>query len=331
MKVVICDYKTDLARPLEYEEGLLKKELPDVEVVVYEYRDENKQEFIELMKDADAVINTYVDFDREILSQCKKLKVIALNAVGYNMVDVAAATEFGVMVCPAAEYCTAEVAEHTMALLFALCRALRKYVESIENHVWDYTLGGQVERISGKTMTIFGFGKIGKAVAQRAQAMGMKVQVVSGSLKPETAAELGVTLVDCDTALETSDILSNHQALNEKTAGYFDLEKFKRCKRQPIFLNTGRGGSVVEDDLVEALDRGYIRAAGLDVLASENVDFGSLKLLGRDNVIITPHVGFFSVQAARDLQDIACNTVTCALKGDYDGISKIVNRAELKL
>ena len=330
MKVVICDYKTDLSRNVEYEKELLRKAFPDVQIETYEYHDD-KKELISIVADADAVINTYIDFDREILSQCKKLKVIALNAVGYNMVDVAAATEYGVMVCPAAEYCTVEVAEHTMALLFALCRALRKYVTSIENHVWDYTIGGNVERISGKTMTIFGFGKIGKAVAQRAQAMGIQVQVVSGSLKPEAAEALGVKLVDCDTALETSDILSNHQALNEKTAGYFNLEKFARCKRRPIFINTGRGGSVVEDDLVKALDEGYISAAGLDVLASENVDFSQLKLLGRDNVIITPHVGFFSIQAARDLQDIACNTVICALKQEYDGISKIVNRAELKL
>lgn len=330
MKVVICDYKTDLARNVEYEKELLKKAFPEVQIETYEYHDD-KKELISVVADADAVINTYIDFDREILSQCKKLKVIALNAVGYNMVDVAAATEYGVMVCPAAEYCTVEVAEHTMALLLALCRALRKYITSVENHVWDYTIGGNVERISGKTMTIFGFGKIGKAVAQRAQAMGIKVQVVSSSLRPEAAEALGVKLVDCDTALETSDILSNHQALNGKTAGYFDLEKFARCRRRPIFINTGRGGSVVEDDLVEALDKGYISAAGLDVLSSENVDFSQLKLLGRDNVIITPHVGFFSVQAARDLQDIACNTVICALKQEYDGISKIVNRAELGL
>lgn len=330
MKVVICDYKTDLARNVEYEKELLKKAFPEVQIETYEYHDD-KKELISVVADADAVINTYIDFDREILSQCKKLKVIALNAVGYNMVDVAAATEYGVMVCPAAEYCTVEVAEHTMALLLALCRALRRYITSVENHVWDYTIGGNVERISGKTMTIFGFGKIGKAVAQRAQAMGIKVQVVSSSLRPEAAEALGVKLVDCDTALETSDILSNHQALNEKTAGYFNLEKFARCRRRPIFINTGRGGSVVEDDLVEALDKGYISAAGLDVLSSENVDFSQLKLLRRDNVIITPHVGFFSVQAARDLQDIACNTVICALKQEYDGISKIVNRAELGL
>ena len=330
MKIVICDYKTDLARDLDYEKALLKQALPDAQIEVYEYHND-KDELISVVADADAVINTYVDFDREVLSHCKRLKAIALNAVGYNMVDVDAASEYGTMVCPAAEYCTVEVAEHTMALIFALCRSLRKYVESVENHVWDYTIGGNVERISGKTLTIFGFGKIGKAVAVRAQAMGMRVQVVSGSLKPEAAGELGVELVDCDTALETSDIISNHQSLNAKTVGYFNMEKFARCKRRPIFINTGRGGSVVEDDLAEALDRGYLSAAGLDVLSSENVDFNQLKLLGRDNVIITPHVGFFSVQAAKDLQDISCNTVICALKKDYGGISQIVNRAALKL
>lgn len=330
MKIVICDYKTDLARDLEYERNRLKDALPRAEIVVYEYSD-NKAELIDVLSDADAVINTYVPFDREVLSQCKKLKVIALNAVGYNMVDVDAASEFGIMVCPASEYCTVEVAEHTLALIFALCRGLRKYIRSIEENVWDYTIGGNLERISGKTLTIFGFGKIGKAVAQRAQALGMNVQVVSHSLKQEKAKELGLKLVDCDTALATSDIISNHQALNAKTAGFFDLDKFSRCAKRPIFINTGRGGSVVQDDLVTALDEGLLCAAGLDVLDSEAPDLSTLKLLGRDNVIITPHVGFYSTQAARDLQDISCHTIICAMKEEYHCISSIVNRAVLKL
>ena len=330
MKIVICDYKTDLARDLTYEKKRLEDALPGVEIEVYEYKD-NKAELIDMLSDADAVINTYVTFDRDVLSRCKRLKAIALNAVGYNMVDVDAASEFGVMVCPASEYCTVEVAEHTMTLIFALCRGLRKYIHSIEDHVWDYTVGGNLERISGKTLTVFGFGKIGKAVAHRAQAMGMNVQIVSRSLKPEKAKELALKLVDCDTALATSDIISNHQELNAKTAGFFDLDKFSRCAKHPIFINTGRGGSVIQDDLVTALDEGMICAAGLDVLDSGSPDLSTLKLLGRDNVIITPHVGFYSIQAARDLQDISCHTIICAMKGNYDGISSIVNRAALKL
>lgn len=332
MKIVICDYAADLGRPYEYEIGLLKAALPDAKVVVYEYRDENKQEFIELMRDADAAINTYVTFDREILSQCGKLKYIALNAMGYNMVDVAAATEFGVMVCPVAEYCTEEVAEHTLALMLALCRGLRKYIKDIENHVWDYMGAGEIERISGKTITIFGFGRIGKAVALRCLALGLNVQVVSGSLKAEAAEALGLKLVDWQTALETSDILANHMSMNAKNANFFDLSKFERAAdRKPLFLNTGRGGTVVQDDLVKALDMGYLRGAGLDVLDSENPNFSTLKLLGRDNVIITPHAGFYSIQSARALQDIACATVISAMTGKYDEIGKIVNKKELNL
>ena len=325
MKIVICDYKADLGRDLDYEIGRLKKELPEAEICVYEYRDD-KEDLIRVLQGADAVINTYVQLDREILSRCGGLKCIALNAVGYNMVDLEAATEYGIMVCPASEYCTVEVAEHTLALIFALSRGLRAYIRQIEDHVWDYMGAGKLERISGRTLTIFGFGKIGKAVALRAQALGMRVQVVSQSLRPEKAEELGLRLVTWRQAMENSDILSNHMALKPENTGFFDLEKFRLCKRRPLFINTGRGGSVVEDDLARALDLGYLSGAGLDVLSSENVDFSKLKLLGRDNVIITPHAGFYSEQAARDLQDISCETVIGALTGEYGRISKIINQ-----
>lgn len=330
MKIVICDYKVDLDRDLDYELERLRKALPEAQVEVYEYRDD-KQDLIRTLQDADAVINTYVDLDREVLSQCHNLKCIALNAVGYNMVDVDAATEFGIPVCPAAEYCTIEVAEHTMALLLALSRGLRPFIRQVEGHVWDYKSAGTIERISGKTMTIFGFGKISRAVAQRAQAMGLNIQVVSHSLRPEDARRMGLTLVSWETAMETSDILSNHMALNQANRDFFNLEKFRRCRKKPLFLNTGRGGTVVEDDLVQALDEGCLSGAGLDVLVSENVDFEHLKLLGRDNVIITPHAGFYSEQAARDLQDISCSSVIFALNGQYDRVSKIVNYQQLSL
>lgn len=330
MKIVICDYKTDLGRDLQYELNRLNKELDHPEVVVYEYQDK-KAELISKLQDADAIINTYVQLDREILSQTKHLKCIALNAVGFNMVDLDAATEFGIPVCPAAEYCTDEVAEHTMALLFALCRGLGTYIHDVEKHIWDYTRAGALERITGKTISIFGFGKIGKAVAVRARAMGLRVLVVDLFLSEEEAAVYGAEKVDWQTALERADIISNHMALTADNAEYFNMEKFLCCKKRPIFLNTGRGGSVNEADLAEALDSGCLRAAGLDVLDSENPDLAHSPLVGRNNVIITPHVAFYSEQAARDLQDISCNSVVDCLQGKYDKVSKIVNREELHL
>ena len=120
--------------------------------------------------------------------------------------------------------------------------------------------------------------------------------------------------------------------MNAKNANFFDLAKFeKAAAKRPLFINTGRGGTVVQDDLVTALDKGYIRGAGLDVLDSEDPDLASLKLLGRDNVIVTPHAAFYSAQSAKALQDIACETTIAAMTGEYDKIGKIVNKAELKL
>ncbi len=330
MKIVICDYKTDLGRDLDYEIARLNQEIPNAEVIVYEYQD-NKEELIALLADADAVITTYVQLDREILSQAKGLKCIALNAVGYNMVDLEAATEFGIPVCPAAEYCTDEVAEHTISLLFALCRGLRTYIREIDHCVWDYTSAGALERISGKTMAIFGFGKIGRAVGARAKAMGLRILAVDLFLTQEDAQAWGAEKADWKTAMEEADIISNHMALTADTAEYFNMEKFSHCKKQPIFINTGRGGSVNEADLNEALERGILRAAGLDVLDSETPDLAQSPLVGRDNVIITPHVAFYSQQAARNLQDISCNSVIYALQGIYNKVSMVVNRAGLHL
>jgi D-3-phosphoglycerate dehydrogenase len=331
MKIVICDYREDLQRNLDFEKAMLTKGLNNPEIVVYEHKGD-KAKLIDVVSDAAAVINTYVDFDEEVLSKAVSLKCIALNAVGYNMVDVNAATRSGIMVCPAYEYCTEEVAEHTMAMILALGRGFKRYIRDIETkHVWDYMGPDRIERLAGKTVGILGFGKIGKAVAKRVASLDMKILVLKRkSISPKTAKAMGVTLAEEDEIWENADYICNHMSLNEETTGYFNLERFEKMKRQPFFINMGRGLSVVEDDLAEALDRGYLRGAGLDVLSSEDPDLDKLKLLGRDNVIITPHAGFYSLQAARALQEISCNSVICALNGELDKISNVINLAELE-
>ncbi|MDR1245845.1 MAG: C-terminal binding protein [Clostridiales Family XIII bacterium] len=330
MKIVICDYYEDLQRDLNFEKELLTRGLNNPEIAVYEYKGD-KAELIDVISDADAIINTYVDLDREILSGAASLKCIALNAVGYNMVDVDAATEMGIMVCPAREYCTEEVAEHTIAMILSLGRGFKRYIRDIEtNHVWNYMAAGKIERLAGKTLGILGFGKIGRAVAKRAAAMNMNIIALKRkSIRPEIAEAMNVRLTDEEEIWANADYICNHMSLNEETTGYFNLERFKKMRKHPFFINLGRGLSVVEDDLVEALDKGYIRGAGLDVLSSESPDLDNLKLLGRDNVIITPHAGFYSLQAARDLQEISCNSVIYALNGDIDKIAGVINLAAL--
>ena len=325
MRIMICDYQIDLERNLEYEKELLLSAFPDAEISIFMYSEDRKTDFLALLKDTDAVINTYAPFDREVLSACGKMKCIALNSMGLDTVDIQAATEFGIMVCPVAEYCTDEVAEHTVALIFALSRGLKLYTRDIEKHIWNYQSAGKLRRLRGQTMTIFGFGHIGRAVAARSQGMGIHVQVVSHSLGDYEAQELGVVKVDWKTAMKSSDIISNHLSFNRQTAGYFDLGKFKCAEKSPLFINTGRGGTVVQEDLIKALDLGYLRGAGLDVLEAENTDLSKLALLGRDNVILTPHAAFYSIQSAKELQRISCANVICALTGRYDQITKLAN------
>ena len=329
MKIIICDDSVNLTRDIQYEVETLKRELPGAEILVYEYFDDKREEFLNEIADADAIINTVVQMDREAMSRAKKLKCLALNGVGYNMADVDAATDHGIMVCPASEYCTDEVSEHTFALILALNRGLRTFIYAAENHIWDYRAAGILKRLKGQTIAIFGYGKIGKSVAQKAKAFGLRVLVVSGHMTQQQAQQEGVQLVSWEEAFAQADIITNHMPLSAKSTGYYNYEKFSAAKRSPLFINTGRGASVNEDDLLRALNEGLIGGAGLDVLESEIIDFEKVKFLGRDNVIITPHVAFYSGQSEHDLQTIACYSVIYALKNQPEKISRILNKKEL--
>jgi D-3-phosphoglycerate dehydrogenase len=245
MKIVICDYYEDLQRDLDFEKEMLINGLNNPEIVVYEYKGD-KAELIDAISDADAVINTYVHFDRDILSKAASLKCVALNAVGYNMIDVDAATEFGIMVCPAREYCTEEVAEHTMAMILALGRGFKRYIRDIEtNHIWDYLGAERIERLSGKTLGILGFGKIGRAVAKRAAAMDMNILALKRkSINPEIAEALNVKLTDEDDIWENADYICNHMSLNEETALFH--QHGKRAERSGGRLGRGAGQGICQ-------------------------------------------------------------------------------------
>lgn len=323
MKVVISDYKYILGRDLEYEISILKR-IKDVEVVIYEYK-ENKEEFIKVIEEADSIITAYINLDKEILSRAKKLKIISINATGYNVVDLEEAKKRNITVCAIDEYCTEEVADHTIALILALNRGLKYYEKDIEERkVWKYYSIGNIKRIRGLNLGIFGFGKIGKAVAKRAQVFGINVLVFKHHTSKEEAEGLGVRLVDEDYIYENADIISNHMSQNSSNDGFFSIKKFKKMKRKPIFINVGRGEAIVEDDLVYALDNNLISGAGLDVLKGEGKYLENNKLLYRENVIITPHTAFYSEDSIRDLQRISCENVVYYLNGQVDKVCKII-------
>lgn len=325
MKVVITDYKDVLERNLEYEKSILSNGLKGVEIVIYEYNG-NQDEFIEVIKDADAILTAFLDINKDVISACKNLKCISINAVGYDCVDLEEATKRNVGVCPIGEYCTQEVAEHTMSLILALSRGIKHYINDIDKKkIWKYQSMSNLQRIEGQTLGIFGFGKIGKAVAKRALAFGMKVVAVDPYVKEEDAKSLGVTLVDAEYILENADIISNHMNQNNTNNKFFTINEFKKMKKKPIFINAGRGNSVDEDDLLRAIDEKLLRGAGLDVLAEEDPDLESNKLVGRENVIITPHAAFYSETSMKELQRISCENIVYYLKGEKEKVNRIVN------
>jgi len=325
VKIVITDYKDVLERNLEYEKNILSQGLKDVEIVIYEY-DDDPNEFLEVIKDADAILTAFLDINKTVINGCKNLKCISINAVGYDCVDLEEATKKNIAVCPIGEYCTQEVAEHTMSLILSLSRGIKHYINDIDHKkMWKYQSINNLQRIEGQTLAIFGFGKIGRAVAKRALAFGMKVVAVDPYVKVEDAKVFNVKLVDAEYVWENADIISNHMNQNSTNKKFFTINEFKKMKKTPIFINASRGSSVDEDDLLIALEENLLRGVGLDVLAEENPDLEKNKLVGRENVIITPHAAFYSETSMRELQRISCENIVYYLNGEKEKVNRIIN------
>lgn len=325
MKIAICDYKNVLDRKLEYEKQILLNGIKNAQVIIYEYSG-NKKEFIEVIKDADAILTAFLDINEEIINRTEKLKCISINAVGYNRVDIEAASKKNIGVCAIGEYCTQEVAEHTLSLILALNRGLKHYIDDIDQkNIWKYQSISGLERIEGQVLGIFGFGKIGKAVAKRALAFGMKVVAVDPYVNKDEAEKLGVEIVDSDYIWENADVISNHMNQNSGNDNFFTIKEFQKMKKKPVFINVGRGSSVNEDDLLKALENNLIRGAGLDVLSEENPNLKKNKLIGKENVIITPHAAFYSETSMKELQRISCENIVNYLNDEKEKVNIIVN------
>ena len=172
---------------------------------------------------------------------------------------------------------------------------------------------------------IVGFGKIGKCTAGKASGLVKRVIACDPNVDEAAFAERGVTRVSKDELLEQADIIVNHMCLTDDNVHYFDAAAFDAMARCPIFINLGRGLCVDEEALAAALDAGKLRAFGTDVLYDETPDLAANPLVGRDNVIITPHSAFYSTTAIEDLERLSCQNIVHFLKGEKDRVFKLVN------
>ena len=326
MKVVIADYPDSMMPTHDYEQEILQAGLVDCEVIVYEYSDEKKAEFFEQMKDADALLTGFIQVDAELLAHAQQLKVVSINATGYDNVDLAEANARGIGVCPVGEYCTEDVAEFAITLMMQLVKNIKPYLYDIDiRRQWRYDVVAPNKRIAESTLGIFGFGKIGKAVAKRAKALGMTVIACDPFIDQESGATLGVELVDWQTLLARADIISNHMNLNETNIHFFNQEKFTAMQQHPYFINLGRGACVVEADLLQALDQHQLKGVALDVLSDETPQLDQHPFVGRTDVIVTPHAAFYSQTSLRELQRISTENIVHYLNGEKERVFKLVS------
>jgi D-3-phosphoglycerate dehydrogenase / 2-oxoglutarate reductase len=275
----------------------------------------NADDIVAVAKDADAVLVTYAKLTREVLTQLTRCKAIGRFGLGVDNIDLAAAKEKGIAVNYVPDYCVREVSDHAMALLLALIRKIPLSNKLVQSGRWEMPAVVPIRRIEGTVLGLVGFGHIPRLVAPKAQAFGIKVIAYDPFAKAEVFQAAGVESVDLDTLLQSSDYVSVHAPLLPATRGMMNAAAFAKMKKGAYIVNTARGPLIDEPALVAALDSGQIGAAGLDVVATEPLVKDSL-LLGRDNVIISPHTAFYSIEALNELQTKCATDVARVLSGE---------------
>ena len=315
-RVVFTDHTFD---DLDVERDILAA--VDAEVVDLEGAD---GPLPELVAGADAVLVMFDRIDAEALDAVPDCRIVARTGIGLDNIDVEAATERGIYVTNVPDYCIPEVSDHALALVLALSRKVVEYDAQVTAGGWDVSAGRPMHRLSAQTLGLVAFGNIARAVCQKAQAFGMEVLAHDPFVDDDEIRAGGAEPADeLDDLLARSDVVSVHTPLTPETEGILDADAFSTMKDSAFVLNVARGGIVDEDALVQALDDGEIAGAGLDVLAEEPPEPDS-PLLGHDDVVLTPHSAWHSVESVRELREKAARGVRDTLAGEVPGY--LVNR-----
>jgi D-3-phosphoglycerate dehydrogenase len=249
-----------------------------------------------------------------VLDACPDLRIVARAGVGIDTVDVAAAAERDVVVTNVPEYCTEEVATHTVALALAALRSLGRYDRDVKAGGWDWRAGGEIHRLSGLTFGFVSYGPIARRVRELAEGFGVEFVAYDPYVDAAEMADDGVEKVDFEELLDRTELLSVNAPLTEETRDMVDGTAFERLADHAVVVNTGRGGVVDEAALADALERGAVGAAGLDVFAEEPPE--DSPLFARDDAILTPHAAWYSEEARADLHETVAANVRAALAGE---------------
>jgi D-3-phosphoglycerate dehydrogenase len=308
-KILITDYEfASLAPEREVIEQL------GAELITAQCRTED--EVIEAAREVDGIINQYAPISRRVIENLEKCKVISRYGIGVDTIDLDAATENGIIVGNVTDYCIDEVSDHAFALLISSARKVTQLNKAVKQGTWDYKIGVPIFRLRNRVLGLVGLGKIPQSLAQKSQVFGLQVIAYDPYVSAELAEELGIELVELNQLCTQADYISVHAPLMDSTRGMISDEQFNHMKKEAFIINTARGPVIDEKALIRALREGKIAGAGLDVLENEPIAEDS-PLLKMDQVVINPHVAWYSEESQIELKRKTTQNVADVLKGFY--------------
>ena len=292
-----------------------KKELARLDPEYRMSKSLSADDILAVARDADAVLVTYAKLPGELLRQLKNCKAIGRFGLGVDNIDLPAAKECGIAVNYVPDYCLREVSDHAMALLLALARKITLSNKLVQSGRWEVPAIVPLRRLEGRVLGLVGFGNIPRALAPKAKAFGLTVITYDPYVSQAALDATGVESVGFDDLLARADFISLHAPLQPATRGMMNAKAFAKMKNGALLINTARGPLVDEVALLAALDSGKLGGAALDVVTTEPLPKDS-PLIGRDNLILTPHSGYYSIEALEELQTKCASDVARVLSGE---------------
>lgn len=309
-----------------------KKMIEDAGVEFARFQDRAADAIIKNAADADGIITSYGQFTKKVFEALPKLQVVSRTGVGYDTVDLDAATEAGVAVCNVPGYANEVVSDHAIALTMAILRRLPELNADMHQGIWDFARHRPLGQVFGRTFGVVGMGDIGRAVARKAHGLGFHVICWSHSLVPGRRTPEGYEVVEYEDLLRRSDVVSFHTALVPATHHLLNTDNIKLLKDDCIVINTSRGAVIDTNAVAAALNAGHLWGAGIDVFEQEPLPADD-PLMSAPNVLLTPHAAYWSEESGLELRRRTTQNALDVVLGrePHDCLNKQVFNADGKL
>ncbi|WP_141994808.1 C-terminal binding protein [Bacillus sp. B4EP4a] len=309
-KILLTDYEFE---HLKYEEEIFQESGLEIEFIKAQCKTE--EEVMEQAKEVDAILNQYAPISRRVIDSLENTKIISRYGVGVNTIDLNAAKEKGITVANVPDYGIEEVSNHALALLLSSARKVTLLNKEVKKGNWDFKVCVPIHRFNVQTVGVLGFGRIPRRFIEKVKPLGFKTAAYDPFVSASDMDAVGVQKMELDEIIAEADYLSIHVPLIDDTYHLINEERLKQMKRNAVIINTARGPIIDEKALSDALEKGVIAGAALDVTENEPVSTDS-PLLTMDNVIITPHSAWYSEEAMVELRQKAARNIVQVLNGE---------------